>query len=314
MRRLTAALAAALAVLALTGTTPAAATDPPAGPAAGEDPALPLTALLPPLPILTGGYQPSAATRCRGGEVACVDAVITEMRRRLDPLLARCDHDAAFALTYLRVTEAYRRAVADPGFFDDTPSVNHHAAVFAHAYFAATDTWHRGDTDQVPPAWQVALRAADAGRVSAVGNLLLGLGAHVNRDLPYVLATIGLRHPDGSSRKPDHDRVNTILREVTAPILSEIAARLDPAATTTNIEGTHLDEHTLSQLLALWREEAWRNAELLVAAPTPATRAVVTETIEATAVVKQETLLTATAYRPPVTGSGSRDAWCRTHG
>ena len=42
-----------------------------------------------------------------------------------------CDHDAIFALAYLRTTEEYRRTIEDPTFFEDTPFVNHEDAVFA---------------------------------------------------------------------------------------------------------------------------------------------------------------------------------------
>lgn len=314
MRRLSPLLlAATLAAAGLAVPAPAAA-GPPPRPGAEEPPPT-LTALLPPLPV--GRHRPSAAPHCPRGEIACVDAVIARMRRRLDGLLASCDHDAAFALTYLRVTEAYRGTVAaNPRFFDDSRFMNHLATVFADAWFRADAVWHRGATspsEGVPAAWQVAFRAADGRRVSAAGNLLLGLSAHVNRDLPFVLATVGLRGPDGASRKPDHDRVNTILRDLTAPILAEIARRLDPEIATADVRGTRLDEDTLFQLLALWREEAWRNAELLAAAPTATGRAVVAQTIEASALLKQEALLTATTYRPPVSSPRSRDTWCRSH-
>jgi hypothetical protein len=318
---------AALAVLLATAllAAPALAL---AAPAAGRDveaerhadaeyPPLPLTALLPalplPLPLLSGGGQATTGS-CPDGEVACVDAVVDGLRGRVEGLLSTCHHHAAFALTYLRVTEAYRRAATDPGFFTDTPFVNHHAVVFAEVYFRAADAWRRGDREEVPPAWRIALSAADDGRVSAVGDLLLGLGAHINRDLPFVLAALGLRRPDGGSRKPDHDRVNAILRAVTGPILTEVAERLDPAAATARVDGTDLDESTLFQLLALWREEAWRNAELLAAAPTPTARALIAQTIEITAALKQQALLTATAYRPPLTSNAARATWCRTHG
>jgi hypothetical protein len=37
--------------------------------------------------------------------------------------------------------------------------------------------------------------------VTGSGDLLLGISAHVNRDLPFVLASLGLVAPDGTSRK-----------------------------------------------------------------------------------------------------------------
>ena len=108
------------------------------------------------------------------------------MTRRFDALASSCDHNAIFSLTYLRVTEEYRRTVEAP-FFDDTPFVNHEDTVFARYYFAAFDAWTGGRTAEVPPAWRVAFDAAQSRAVSATGDLLLGINAHVQRDLPLVL-------------------------------------------------------------------------------------------------------------------------------
>src|SRR5918912_3882697 len=85
-----------------------------AAPVAGraEDPTfVGWTALL---PGLATEYQPSSENDCAAGRTRCVDAVIREMRRRFDPLARACDHDAIFALTYLRTTEEYRRTIEDP--------------------------------------------------------------------------------------------------------------------------------------------------------------------------------------------------------
>src|SRR3954449_3448053 len=142
------------------------------------------------LPGLSGSYQPSSENDCTAGRTHCVDAVIREMRRRFDPLAAGCDHDAIFALSYLRTTEEYRRTIEDPTFFEDTRFVNHEDAVFASFYFAAYDAWHAGGV--APPAWRIAFRAAADHRLPAAGDLVLGINAHVQRDLPFVLAGIGL--------------------------------------------------------------------------------------------------------------------------
>ena len=108
------------------------------------------------------------------------------MQRRFEPLADSCDHDSIFALTYLRTTEEYRRTIEDPTFFDDTSFVNHEDAVFARYYFDAFDAWHAGRP--TPRAWAIAFRAASDRSVPAAGNLLLGINAHVQRDLPLVLS------------------------------------------------------------------------------------------------------------------------------
>jgi len=266
------------------------------------------------LPGLAQGYEPTSADLCRSGSSKCVDAVIREMERRFRPLEDACDHDAVFSLTYLRTTERYREATSDGTFFTDTAFLNHQDAVFADYYFRVYDAWHRGDRSQVPPAWAVAFSAADDRSVSGLGNILLGMGGHVNHDLPLVLAEIGLVKPDGSSRKEDHDRVDRFLQQLVGPLVAEVAERFDPTADDASLTGTTLDETAAFQMLAEWREEAWRKAELLVAAPTPSARALVEATIAEDAAVKSRMIVEATRYRPFLTSSASRDAYCASRG
>ncbi len=161
------------------------------------------------LPSTTTDYTVSESNECKNGQVQCVDNVIREMTKRYNRL--ECDHDSTFAFTYLLTTEEYRRAVEDPEFFSDNAFVNHQDAVFADYYFDQFDAFHRGDLEKVSPAWRIAFQSAEDQKVSGMGNVFLGMNAHVNRDLPMVLAEIGLVKPDGTSRKPDHDRVNDFL-------------------------------------------------------------------------------------------------------
>jgi hypothetical protein len=280
----------------------------PAAGAADDAPFVGWTALLPALSL---PYDPNDPDDCIAGRVQCVDKTIRDMTRRLDPLASSCDHNAIFSLTYLRVTEEYRSTVTGP-FFDDTPFVNHEDTIFAHYYFSAYDAWAAGQTADVPPAWRIAFDAAKRHSVSASGDLLLGINAHVQRDLPLVLYAIGLVAPDGTSRKPDHDRVDIILNRVQGAILAEIARRFDPTVDDTNLP-TGLDDAALFQTLAGWREKAWRNAELLAAAPTAAARDLVAAAIEQDAANEAQAIVAATAYPPVLGGSGQRDAYCALH-
>ena len=86
-----------------------------------------------------GSYTPSAEEDCLSGRTKCVDAVIREMQRRFAPLASDCEHDAIFSLAYLRTTQAYRRAIENPDFFQDTRFVNHEDVIFAEYYFRAHD-------------------------------------------------------------------------------------------------------------------------------------------------------------------------------
>ena len=264
------------------------------------------------LPGLATAYEPSSENDCTAGRVRCVDAVIREMRQRFDRLAAACDHDSIFALSYLRTTEEYRRTIEGGTFFEDTAFVNHEDAVFARYYFEAIDAWAAGRRAEVPPAWAIALRAADQRSMPASGNLSLGINAHVQRDLPFVLAGIGLVKPDGSSRKEDHDRVNVFLNRVTDGLIAEIADRFDPTADDRDLP-TSIDDIGIFQIIPAWREIAWRNAERLATAPDAQARALVAQDIEAYAASQAEGLRRSTAYLPGVQSSAARDAYCAAH-
>ena len=283
------------------------------GPVAADEPTLvPWTAAL---PGLETRYDPASENICLSGKLSCVDAVLREMDRRFRPLARDCSHDAIFSLIYLRTTEAYRRAVTTPGFFADPGFLNHYDAVFAKFYFKAEDAWRGGRHADVPPAWQVAFDVADRGAVTGAGNLLLGMNAHINRDLPFVLDAIGLVAPDGTSRKADHDRVNVFLNRVGDAELAELARRFDPAIDDGSVQGSTLDNTTKFQIVQVWREQAWRNAERLTAARarSQAEYDAVAADIERAAEAEARSLVTTNAYSPPLSSRAGRDTWCATH-
>ena len=250
---------------------------------------------------------PTADDQCASGSSSCVKATIQKMQRRFEPLARACSHQAIFSLAYLRTTEEYARAAAEPGFFKDVRFVNHEDAVFAKYYFDAYDAWTANRVDQVPTAWAIALDAAEQRRVSGSGNLLLGMNAHVNRDLPFVLAELGL------GLKADHDKVNVFLKRVVKPLLAELTRRFDP--TMDDYDTPYgLTHEAMFKALEGWRELAWQHAVQLVDAPTPEARALVAAEIEAHAASTARNLVTSYGYRPLLSGAKERDAYCATHG
>jgi hypothetical protein len=250
----------------------------------------------------------ASSNPCPAGGPECVDADIASMRARFALRGTTCDHHAAFTLAYLRTTQAYRFARDQPGFFDDPAWVNHEGAVFASFYYRAADDYAAGDRAATPAAWRGAFDAASGRKLSGVGDLLLGMNAHINRDLPYVLAQVGLTRPDGTSRKPDHDKVNVILAGVLGPLLAEETARFDRTGFDVGIS-----PDVMLGVLVSWREQAWQNAVRLVTAPNATVRALVSLDIDATAAAQAALWSTLTGYFPPFTTTGPRDAYCARH-
>jgi hypothetical protein len=181
------------------------------------------------LPGWTDEYVPSSDNDCVAGRPNCLNATLKEQSRIADDTASSCSHNAVFARAYVRMTQLYGYTREIPGYYADVPYYNHVDAVFARYYTDAYYSWKNGDRGSVPQAWLTAFDAAKNKKVSGSGDLLLGMNAHINRDLPYVMAAVGLVAPDGSSRKADYDAVEAWLYDATAPLIAEFAARFDPS-------------------------------------------------------------------------------------
>jgi hypothetical protein len=260
----------------------------------------------------TDEYVPSSDNDCVAGRPSCLKGTLKEQSRIADETAGSCSHNAVFARAYVRMTQLYGYTRDIPGYYQDVPYFNHVDAVFARYYTDAYYSWKNGDRDVVPQAWLTAFDAAKNKKVTGSGDLLLGMNAHINRDLPYVMAAVGLVGPDGSTRKADYDAVEAWLYDATAPLIAEFAARFDASMDDT-ADPLGLGNWTLFQVVSGWRENAWRNAEALVSAPTPEARALVAAQIEASANTIAQSLLSTQSYVPLLSSTVPRDNFCAVH-
>ena len=263
------------------------------------------------LPGLTGPYSADDPNNiCNAGKPQCVDAVAKQMEKRLQPLSDFCSHNALFALLYLDVTYHIGDAVRTNGYFQVPPVISHEDALFASYYFNAFDAYAKGDLANTPGAWQVAFDAANNKSVQGTGDLLLGMNAHINRDLPFVLYRMGLFNSDGTTRKPDHDKVNSVLYSAYDEAAVDGGRRFDPSVAPSGAPG--VNELSIQSVVG-WREEAWRNAERLAAAATDADRALIAAQIDRAATTEAIAIKAAYTYDGITSSSASRDAYCAAH-
>lgn len=257
------------------------------------------------LPSIALASVPALTSKkvCKVGEPKCVEIVIKTMERRYKPLAKQCDHNAVFALNYLRTTQVFLQTLEEVG-YEDLATVIREDAIFANYYFQAYDTYHL-NIGKVPPAWEIAFDAAQRRLVSASGNVALGINAHIQRDLPFVLYELYLQgHPVSYE---DHTRVNQFLQKVNP--LDELAQKFDPTIDDQDVPGEE-DDRQRFQAIIQWREGAYRNFERLRDASTDAERAQVAAEIEANSAASAQALLQAFSY-PPGTDSSERDAYCQ---
>jgi hypothetical protein len=223
--------------------------------------------------------DPTRSDACRRGAPACVDRVIAEMERRWRPLDRACDHRAPFALLYLRTTQEFKRSLRTLRYRRPGAVVREDAA-FARRYFEAFDAYEAGRS--VPAAWRVAFDAAAAHTQTSAGDTLLGVNAHINRDLPIVLRD--LQRTGHPITRRDHFLVDEVLRRVDA--LAEVARRYDPAPPA--------DPAVAVRLVVGWRASAWTTYERLRGAPTRAAREGVRAGVEVSSTVLGQGIRVAT--------------------
>jgi len=253
--------------------------------------------------------EPRSANPCQRGDLTCLDVVLAEMRRRDARQASSCDHRALFTRLYLGTTEALRAAVR-AGRFRDGPAIVHFAAWFARSHFQAEDDWAASRKSRVPFAWRIAFEAAGARSVHGIGDLLLGMNAHITRDLAITVAE--LERGRGTAVDPDYARFTDVIESNSASILRDLARRFDPELAIAQLPLALGGRKTLGQLVGDWRSEAWRNGIALRDARGPA-RAAAAQRIEALATERADAIVASTSYVPVVESSSSRDAYCRAH-
>ena len=245
---------------------------------------------------------------CQRGVAACLDILVNEMQTRAERLASECDHNALFATMYLRMTEAIRGAVR-AGRFNNPRLTIHLTAWFAHFYFKAIDAWHSGNVAAVPGAWQIAFQASASGDQWGLGDLLLGMNAHISRDLPFAVAGVIGNTP--TSLDPDHDfaLVNTLILQISQGVLQEVASRFDPTVAAGEVPFALGAGQTFGQIVTAWRTESWQSGVELAGAATPVPNAI-SEKVEATAESRAQAIHASLTYLPVIEGPAARDAYC----
>jgi hypothetical protein len=172
-----------------------------------------------------------------------------------------------FALLYLRTTEGMRDAnnageFSDPVFWDTEV-----IPTFASYYLDAYAAWKRGDTQDVDVAWRIAFRT-EPERLNCTQMIYLGINAHVNNDLAFMIEDMGSRYT-----YPDHKHVDDVLVRTRPVVYPEIQRDLCPGLF------SEVVPPTADRDVFAWRQVAWDNAQRLLSAPSPQARDAIAEEI-----------------------------------
>ena len=256
--------------------------------------------------------RPGPVPHCRKLRLNCMRKALKRLKLR--EAVLGCDHRAVFATTYRVLTQFYIQAVKqNPNLVRFPRYLFAEDALFADVYFANSRAWDQGR--RVSPAWRTAFQMAASGEDSAAVDMVLGINAHVQNDMPFVVAALSTRTRNGVSRKPDHETGNSVLAAAYQAVVDEVERRYDPLVEASSSDLTTMDDFAYLEMVRGWREEVWRNAERLLAAPNKVERGEVARQIEENAEEWAQNLshlgssgsVGAVSYRP------QRDAYCASH-
>ena len=211
--------------------------------------------------------------------------MIRETADELRTIAQSCTDAAGyFPALYSRVTTQIANSI-DAHEFADGDRMNVFATEFASRYIRA---WQREIPR--PRCWQASWDVADDGSLLIVQQLLLGINAHVNYDLPQAAAEIARESGDLASVHDDFDAVNDVLARVSVGVLGE----LDRLSHWTSAVAALGGGRAFNFSLRTARAQAWSAAERLYALDDLQQREYVTDLDELVSVLAY--LIT----RPPI--------------
>jgi len=202
------------------------------------------------------------------------------------------DRRCVFASLYGVVSSALRDRVR-AGAFADTEWVHRYGVAFANLYLDALEHDEAGRSSAVPSAWRLCFAAARRSDGLVLQDMLLGVNAHINHDLPFALRQVSI-DPDRDRRYQDHAAVNAVLASVVEKATTRLAELYAPGLATMDECAGQLDEWLSLFSIEVARDSAWESAVALANARTDLERGLAASLIGSRAALMARLLLAPT--------------------
>ncbi len=228
------------------------------------------------------------------GGMSSDNIVLSRMQQQLQSWEEHNDARLIFLTCYQMMTTNVLAAIANQT-FEDNIWVKRLMENFAEVYFQALQHYERQET--CPQVWKVAFSVSPLSKAHAIQNLLLGVNAHINYDLVFVLAQLlqeewnALSSPQRQLRYRDHCRINTIIYETIDSVQDQVIERFSPHFDIIDRLMGPLDEWLTAKLIAEWRDEVWNLALALLEEVEESQVKEMSQKIERQALQKTNTIL-----------------------
>lgn len=172
--------------------------------------------------------------------------------------VAAGDRRAIFASVYTLTTLRMAQSI-DAGTYADTNWMRAYQTIFANYYRQALHDYELGNYGDVPESWLLAFDAAASGETLILQDVILGMNAHINRDLAYAVEDVGIS-PNRATKKADHTLVNQTLAEVADEVIAALSSIYGSNYDLLDTALGPTDELFLAAGFVTIRENAWNNA------------------------------------------------------
>jgi len=188
------------------------------------------------------------------------------------------DRRSLFVTTYIATTHTIGQWI-DRGIFGDGGAMTRYVVAFANEYRRALSDYTAGERARVPVAWQQAFDACDRADRSVFQCLMLGINAHMNRDLPH--AVIGADVDVNSAGcYQDYVRIDDVLQMNMPLVRRHIANGYGAGMPLVQRWFGGFGDARLMRGFRRARRNSWAYAQMLARAQTPSARAGVERLIE----------------------------------
>lgn len=178
------------------------------------------------------------------------------------------DRRGVFVSAYVVTTGALRDWI-ERGRFQRPSSVSRYIVAFANKYLVALNHHVAGEVDKVPAAWRASFESAARRHTPLLQELLLGINAHVNHDLPYAAldAELELQCEDDFN---DFTAMNDALHDAMPEVRRRVVAGFQPGMRIWNFVAGPWIDRVMDGSFRKARADAWSAARALADARTEA--------------------------------------------